>query len=75
MENITISKEQYNELLDNSRMLDSLYSYNVTSWELYEIALEDYYSKKKRIAELTNEVLKERAKTNRPPDSWFNGEG
>lgn len=47
MDNITISKEQYNELLDNSRMLDSLYSYNVTSWELYELALEDYYSKKK----------------------------
>lgn len=43
-ETVTISKEEYIELLDNSNLLKALQSAGVDNWEGYDIAL-DYLDK------------------------------
>ena len=40
-ENITISIERYNELLEAERMLDALYGAGVDNWDGYEFALNE----------------------------------
>lgn len=41
METVTISKEEYEELLKSQKILDALYAGGVDNWEWYDASLED----------------------------------
>ena len=42
---ITITKESYRELVENSAFLHCLLDHDVSCWEGYEAAYDDYYDK------------------------------
>lgn len=42
---VTITKEYYRELVENSAFLRCLLDHDVTLWEGYEEAYNDYYDK------------------------------
>lgn len=39
-ETVTISKEEYEELLESQKILDALYAGGVDNWEWYDASLE-----------------------------------
>lgn len=43
MENVTITKEQYEELLERSEILSALEAGGVDNWEWYGQSLKDYF--------------------------------
>jgi phage pi2 protein 07 len=45
-ETVTISKEEYDELLEAQRFLDCLEHQGVDNWSGYEFAQEEYNSQK-----------------------------
>ncbi len=45
-ETVTISKEEYDDLLDSQRFLNCLENAGVDNWEGYEFAQEEYNSQK-----------------------------
>lgn len=42
-ETVTISVEEYNELVEDQGFLDMLMAYGVQDWDGYQLAQEDYY--------------------------------
>lgn len=45
-ETVTISKEEYDELLESQRFLECLEHAGVDNWDGYEFAQEEYNSQK-----------------------------
>lgn len=43
MKTVTISEEEYKELLDNQRFLLALQNAGVDNWEGYDYALDEYH--------------------------------
>jgi hypothetical protein len=41
METVTISKTEYEELLESQKILNALYAGGVDNWEWYDASLED----------------------------------
>ncbi len=43
-ETVTISKTEYNELLEDQKLLDCLRGAGVDNWEGWDFAMEDFHS-------------------------------
>jgi hypothetical protein len=43
MSEVTISKDEYDRLLDADQLLDALYAAGVDNWDGWDYALEIYY--------------------------------
>jgi hypothetical protein len=41
METVTISKTEYEDLLESQKILDTLYASGVDNWEWYDASLEN----------------------------------
>ncbi len=41
---VTISKKEYERLVEDSKVLDALHAGGVDNWEWYDESLEQYYS-------------------------------
>ncbi len=71
---VLISREEYDELIDKQRLLYSLYEFRVQTWENYEDAFIHYTLRKDKIESVNNEKLLKYAKENPIPQSWYDEE-
>lgn len=44
VETVSVSKERYYQLLEDSAILCHLRNYGVDNWDGYEFAMQDYYN-------------------------------
>ena len=78
MTNISISREQYESLIDRSHKLAALEAGGVDNWEFYGESLHDYElnkSRKEKVHDLMTDLLNDLSKFIDAPAGWEAGYG